>query len=67
MMSSNLGLKSPLHVIERVLQKVTLLIEKWPSHPQILDKNLGPSGLFRSLVSGMINEDPADEYRMGFK
>eukprot|EP01127_Copromyxa_protea_P020943 TRINITY_DN7077_c0_g1_i1.p1 TRINITY_DN7077_c0_g1~~TRINITY_DN7077_c0_g1_i1.p1 ORF type:complete len:1109 (-),score=152.84 TRINITY_DN7077_c0_g1_i1:102-3401(-) len=52
MMATRLGLNEPLLVIERVLQKVTLLIEKWPTHPQILDRNLGPSGLFRSLVGG---------------
>lgn len=55
MMATKFGMRSPLEVIERVIKKVVLLLEKWPNHHEILEKNLGSSGLFLSLVSGTID------------
>lgn len=52
MMATKFGMKSPLEVVERVIQKVVLLLEKWPGNHEILEKNLGSSGLFTSLVTG---------------
>eukprot|EP01126_Amoeba_proteus_P053458 TRINITY_DN6514_c0_g1_i1.p1 TRINITY_DN6514_c0_g1~~TRINITY_DN6514_c0_g1_i1.p1 ORF type:complete len:791 (-),score=134.40 TRINITY_DN6514_c0_g1_i1:1277-3649(-) len=51
-LEKKLGMQNPLMVIERVVQKVIFLIEKWSSSPAILEKSLGPSGLFMSLVNG---------------
>lgn len=52
MLAVKFGMKTPMLVVDRVIKKVVLLLEKWPTHPTIVEKNLGQAGLFWSLANG---------------
>jgi hypothetical protein len=39
-------------VVERILQKTITLIQQWPTHALVVERTLGPGGLFATLSLG---------------
>jgi len=51
-LSQKFGINSPMMIVERILQKIVTLVQKWPNHSLIVEKNLGQGGLFATLSLG---------------
>lgn len=53
-MATDVGLKTPVEVVNRVVNKIVLLLTTWPADLRISGKAVGPEGLFWSLATGKI-------------
>jgi hypothetical protein len=51
-LSQKFGINSPMMIVERILEKIVNLVQHWPSHALIVEKNLGQGGLFATLSLG---------------
>jgi len=51
-LSQKFHLDNPMMIVERILQKIVTLVQKWPTHSLIVEKNLGQGGLFATLSLG---------------